>query len=179
MILGGVTPTTCSTESTYETPSGTANNIVFTFDNPYVCGQFANGDWWVNENSGGHVIITSITPTASGGSNGFEVNPSYTNKQAFESTAEVAYDADTLPSIAIVRRVLGGKDGQPSYTWSASTTVRRWPALDGVNVDAGTYNNTFGDGLWVWKKVHSQALNAWFIGLLRSDLAREKRIFLL
>lgn len=96
---------------TYAAPSGATNNIVFTFDKPYRCDQFANGDWWVSADSGGSVTITAITPTsdAVNGRNGFEVNPSSTTKEAFDkkaydsSTAALKlYDATLLPTLPLV-----------------------------------------------------------------------------
>lgn len=92
---------TC-TSVTYAAPSGAANNIVFTFDKAYTCGQFANGDWWVSEDASGFVTITSMTPAASGGRNGFDVNPSDKTKQRFDSVAGLAtppapYDPTPVP----------------------------------------------------------------------------------
>jgi hypothetical protein len=80
-----VPPGTCLSV-TYAAPSGAANDIVFTFDKAYSCGQFANGDWWVSKDASPAVTITSITPTFAGGKNGYMVNPSNTNQQSYDST---------------------------------------------------------------------------------------------
>lgn len=109
---GAAAPTeqTCASV-TYAAPSGSANNIVFSFDKAYRCGQFANGDWWASADSGGSVTITAITPAsdAVNGRNGFEVNPSLTTKEAFDKkaydSATVAlkiYDATLLPTLPLL-----------------------------------------------------------------------------
>ncbi len=105
---GSATPNTCSTV-TYDAPSGTANNIVFTFDKPYSCGRYANGDWWVAPlTTGGTVTINSITPTqvdrTSGHiMNGAEVNPSSTTKQGFDTDAPYStYDAARTAVLPLV-----------------------------------------------------------------------------
>jgi hypothetical protein len=134
------------TSATYAAPSGAANNIVFTFDKAYTCGQFANGDWWVSTDSSGFVTITSITPTASGGSNGFQVNPSITNKQAFEATAEIPYDASLLPSlplklagvssvvkaVSVPAPVVGGPE--PHLQFAAVLTIVNAPVINSAEV---------------------------------------------
>lgn len=148
VVNGSVTPdtNTCSTV-TYDAPSGAANNIVFTFDKPYVCGQFANGDWWVSEDSGGYVTITSITPTAGAGHNGFEVNPSVTNRQAFESTAEVPYDASLMPSLplqlsgvsSVVKAVSLLTHGRPQLQFAAVLTIVDAPVNNSAEVFRPAY----------------------------------------
>ena len=85
------TPTTCSSVSQW--------GITWTFDSDYPCGQFVNGDYWVTPAaSGGTVAITSITPDAAGGKNGFMVNPSETDSQAFDSGGP-GYDASLMPAL--------------------------------------------------------------------------------
>lgn len=37
-------------------------DITFTFDKPYRCGQYVTGDWWVEASSNNQVTITSIDP---------------------------------------------------------------------------------------------------------------------
>jgi len=74
----------CSTVK-YVAPSSENNNIVFTFDKPYQCGQFANGDWWVSVDSSQHVTIKSISPDSKNNMNGVELNPSLKDKQGFDS----------------------------------------------------------------------------------------------
>lgn len=85
----------------YSAPSGASNNIVFTFDKAYTCGQFANGDWWVSKGSNPFVTITSISPSASGGRNGFEANPSSHTEQAFDDRAAVTYKASLMPNLPL------------------------------------------------------------------------------
>lgn len=86
----------------YTAPSGAANNIMFTFDKPYPRGQFANGDWWVAPlTTGGTVTITSITPAASGGVNGFMVNPTSTASQGWDSRSNTKYNSSLMPSLPL------------------------------------------------------------------------------
>ncbi|TMJ54249.1 MAG: hypothetical protein E6G85_05890 [Alphaproteobacteria bacterium] len=66
---------TCSS-ITYAAPSGPRNNITYVLDKPYVCGQFANGDWFVvPDQAGGAVVVTAITPDYSNLMNGWDTNP--------------------------------------------------------------------------------------------------------
>jgi len=68
----------------YSSPSSDKNNIIFTFDKYYQCGQFANGDWWVTVDSSQQVIIKSISPNSKNMMNGVEKNPSSKYKQGFD-----------------------------------------------------------------------------------------------
>lgn len=72
------------TNVTYTSPSNDKNNITFTFDKSYQCGQFANGDWWVSVGSSKYVKILSITPKAINNINGLEINPSKNRIQGFD-----------------------------------------------------------------------------------------------
>lgn len=107
---GGSAPAVNECSSvTYQAPSGTANNIVFTFDQPYVCGQYANGDWWVAPlTTGGTVTINSITPTLVDRTpghirNGAEVNPSSSTKQGFDTDSPGGtYDATRTAVLPLV-----------------------------------------------------------------------------
>ena len=72
-----------------QTSSITQYGVTWTFDTDYEYGQFANGDYWVVPNTpGGTVTITSITPTPTGGRNGFEINPMPGDKQPYDSRME-------------------------------------------------------------------------------------------
>jgi hypothetical protein len=115
---GAGTPTTC-TSIVYQGPVSynganvatavprVASTITFTLDKAYVCGQFANGDWWVSADSSGRVTITAISPAvttnASGKRvNGFEVNPDTTNSQAFdESILNITFAPGKLPTLPL------------------------------------------------------------------------------
>ncbi len=83
--------------------------ITWTFDKAYSVGQFAGGDYWVV----GPVKITSITPNAASGLNGWQVNPPLTGNrvsgdldcvngdcggQSFDSAGEY-YSASRMPSL--------------------------------------------------------------------------------
>src|SRR5205823_2386421 len=66
---------TCSS-ITYAAPSGPRNNITYVLDKAYVCGQFANGDWFVvPDQAGGAVVVTAIRPDYSDPMNGWDTNP--------------------------------------------------------------------------------------------------------
>lgn len=87
---------------TYSAPSGAANNIVFTFEKQYRCGQFANGDWWVSPDSpGGTVRLTAISPSGVAGKHGFEINPASVSEQAFDTEAEVPFNSDLFPPLPV------------------------------------------------------------------------------
>jgi hypothetical protein len=68
---GALKFTNCNGQVTSAT-SVTQYGVTWDFSAARPVGQFANGDWWVQ----GPVTITSITPNASGGTNGWQVNPS-------------------------------------------------------------------------------------------------------
>ncbi|MEX0887402.1 MAG: chitobiase/beta-hexosaminidase C-terminal domain-containing protein, partial [Phycisphaeraceae bacterium] len=63
----------------------TQYGITFTFDQDYLHGQFANGDYWVAADGATGVTVTSITPDFTGTRNGWMVNPSSPNVQGFAS----------------------------------------------------------------------------------------------
>ena len=85
----------------------TANGITWTFDQEYVTGQFANGDWWVV----GPVVIEEIDPpsTTSGGrtKNGSMINPSPADgtTQGYDSELYTFglnyYDYDPMLNVAV------------------------------------------------------------------------------
>lgn len=133
----------CSTV-TYNAPSGTANNIVFTFDKSNVCGQYANGDWWVApRTTGGTVTITSITPAqttrVSTGHvmNGAEVNPTSTTLQGFDgdlngtasysagqtATFPLVVNTTSVPITSVVKAVSVAAVNRPQIQFAAVLTV--------------------------------------------------------
>jgi hypothetical protein len=137
----GAPAVTCASV-TYAAPSGVANDIVFTFDKPYVCGQFANGDWWVAKDASGFVTITAITPNASAGKNGFEVNPSSPAQQAFDSTASVPFNAALMPALplavtgvsSVVKGVSKPVPSLPQLQFAAVLTVVNAPIANSSEV---------------------------------------------
>ncbi len=68
----------------YPAPSGSKNDIVFSFDKPYHCGRYANGDWWVSADASEVVVIKSVDPVTSVGFSGIEINPSTKTMQGFD-----------------------------------------------------------------------------------------------
>lgn len=98
--LSSANAATCSSV-TYKSGSGAANDIVFTFDKTYTCGQFANGDFWVTASPGTTVTIKSITPAAANGMHGFEVNPSSQTAHGLDFRIP-GYNAALTPSLPLV-----------------------------------------------------------------------------
>ena len=83
--------------------SGTV--IGFELDKDYTCGQYATGDWYVVVDASGFVRLRAITPEASGGRHGFEINPSSAFANALDSrldSGRYAYDPNLMPSIDAV-----------------------------------------------------------------------------
>ncbi|MEP6729173.1 MAG: hypothetical protein ABJE10_00980 [bacterium] len=74
----------------------TQYGITWTFDTPHQVGQFANGDWWVL----GPVTLVSMTPAATGGRNGWDVNPTNYLASPYDSRAN-DYDKKLLPTLPI------------------------------------------------------------------------------
>ncbi len=68
--------------------------ITFTFDQPYTCGRFITGDPWVLEGVSGDVMITGITPSATGSRNGWQVNPLIINRNGLQSLDSRMRDFD-------------------------------------------------------------------------------------
>jgi hypothetical protein len=99
IVLAGATGLSAVTQSsvTYTAPSGSANNITFTFNRAYEVFQYATGDWGVV----GPVTITSMTPAAGGGQHGWMANPSSPVGQAFDNRAG-DYNASLMPSLPYV-----------------------------------------------------------------------------
>lgn len=82
-----------SEERTADSVSYYDDSIVFHFAEPYVVGQFVNGDYWVH-NHGADVVITAIDPTGIGAPGGSErvmhgamVNPSNAGSQGYDTAA--------------------------------------------------------------------------------------------
>ncbi len=82
----------------YAAPSTASNAIEFVFEQDYICGQFANGDWWVTDPAGQAVRIREIYPKAKSGRNGFEINPMHNDKQGFDHRI-AHYDPALVPTL--------------------------------------------------------------------------------
>ena len=104
----------------------TQYGVTWVFDKEYEVGQFASGDYYVV----GPITITSITPSASNGRNGTQLNPYVggstgnpsTPKQPFDSRA-YAYDPTTLfqsgvvmPGTSVVSTI--SKTGSEKTNWA-------------------------------------------------------------
>jgi len=75
------------------------NGVTFSFDRPYDCGQFANGDWWVAPDSpGGAVMLTALSPDFDGESHGWQVNPADPGEQGFDARIN-GYVSSLVPDL--------------------------------------------------------------------------------
>lgn len=73
-------------------------DITFTFDKPYRCGQYANGDWWVvTDPETKSVVIDRISPDFENGRNGWCVNPTNQDKQPYDKRARLPFDSTLVP----------------------------------------------------------------------------------
>jgi hypothetical protein len=61
------------------------HGITWNLDKSYPCGQFANGDYWVE----GPVVIKSIFPIPIDGRNGFDINPASFDVEGFTYDSRV------------------------------------------------------------------------------------------
>jgi len=113
--------------SVHAATSVSQHGITWTFSGDHQVGQFVSGDYWVI----GPVTITSITPSFSGGRNGWEVNPvSNPLQQGFDSRI-MAYNAGLVPSLpysaspgdSIVKTISGPGTGTVQIKTAAVLTV--------------------------------------------------------
>jgi len=81
----------------FSTNNVTQYGITWTFNNIVEAGQFANGDYWVV----GPVILVNITPTPTGGRNGFEINPVPGDQQPYDNRVD-SYTASLQPNLPVV-----------------------------------------------------------------------------
>lgn len=93
-------PGTLTSDSTgpclrYAAPSGPANDITYRFAEAYACGTYATGEFFVVAPAGG-ARITAISPAASGGRHGVDVNPSPDGPQRWDRRLD-----DHQPSLAL------------------------------------------------------------------------------
>jgi len=115
--------------------------ITWTFDKEYLCGEFANGDYWVI----GPVTIMSITPEYDGSIHGWEVNPIFEGPQGFDARAgdfdavlvpKLPYTA--MPNESIVKSIstdLGNQNCRPCLqTASVLTVLSEIPPENGAAV---------------------------------------------
>ena len=81
---------TCTSVSQY--------GITFSFTKAYPCGTFANGDHWVAPNAGETTVtITSMSPAAASGRNGWLVNPTST-QESYDNRLD-DYNAALMPAL--------------------------------------------------------------------------------
>lgn len=134
---------TC-TSIRHPSPSGQKFDIVFNFDKPYVCGQFANGDWWVSTDASGTVTLTAAQPEAGDGMNGLEINPASKSRQGFDKRIS-GYDASLFASlplrlngdVSVVKAASVAADKtkcRPCLQFAAVLTVVKTPVPNSGNV---------------------------------------------
>jgi hypothetical protein len=141
--------TTCSSVSQY--------GITFTFNKAYPCGTFANGDNWVAPNSGDSgVVVSSMNPVASGGRNGWLVNPT-SPQESYDNRLD-DYNAALMPALpytatgdkSIIKTIsytgTCGNDGSTHYpcltTASVLTVLGSVPAGNGNGIFRPPYFGT-------------------------------------
>ncbi|HMJ57042.1 MAG TPA: hypothetical protein VK540_33465 [Polyangiaceae bacterium] len=92
----------------YAAPSGAANDITFRFAEAYGCGAYATGEFFVVAN--GTASITAISPNASGGRHGVDVNPAPGGPQRWDdrlagNAAPIALPYAAPPGSSVVKYV--------------------------------------------------------------------------
>lgn len=134
-------PTECRT-ITYRSPLATENEITFTFDGAYFCGQFANGDWWVSEGRRGYVQIDNISPETIASAHGTEVNPSESDRQGFDDrihgfdkTLAAAFPLKVEGDSSVIKTISSAyredhKPCRPCLDYAAVLTVTSEPVQD-------------------------------------------------
>lgn len=149
-LLAGTLPSVAEadykncTSIKHTAPSSQNFDIVFSFDKPYVCGQFANGDWWISADASGTVTLVAVQPEAGDGMNGLEINPVYKSRQGFDKRIS-GYDASlsaSLPlrltgDVSVVKAASVAADQtkcRPCLQFAAVLTVVKAPLRKSENV---------------------------------------------
>lgn len=121
-------------------PDGQSDSpVVFQFDKPYLCGQYANGDWWAAVDPKTQtVVIREILPAYAEGRHGWCANPTEQNKQPFDDRSRLKFDATLIPALpysaapgtSIVKAVSSPERVRHSYVHTARvlTVVAEAPA---------------------------------------------------
>lgn len=128
----------CTADSDCNTNETCEDSVTFTFDTTYTCGQYANGDWWVEADTNDEVEITDITPPPSsqcstqsdGCRNGWGVNPlpdvnyyndsdstgAYENSLYGEAPPSLPYTADASTEYQSVVKAISSLGNSGSHT---------------------------------------------------------------
>jgi hypothetical protein len=127
----------------YNAKADRAGDIEFFFDKPYLCGKFANGDWWVSADRSKAVTIIDVLPKSGTGFNGLEINPSSKLKQGFDERIHgydpamnaklplhVSGDASLVKAVSVASEK---KKCRPCLQFAAVLTVLRTPIANGDN----------------------------------------------
>ena len=84
---------------TYPT-TNVEQEIMFSFDKPYTCGQYANGEWWVAvDPATKSVVVTGIRPNYADGKNGWCVNPANHVEQPFDFRGGIPFSSNSIPAL--------------------------------------------------------------------------------
>src|SRR4051812_5120643 len=99
----------------YAAPSGPSNDITYRFAEAYACGTYATGEFFVVAKSG-VAQITAISPAASGGRHGVDVNPSPDGPQRWDDrladhAAPIALPYTAAPGSSVVKYVSDNPSG--------------------------------------------------------------------
>jgi hypothetical protein len=124
----------------YNAKSDRARDIEFVFDKAYLCGKFANGDWWVAAGESKAVTIIDVLPKSGTGFNGLEINPSSKLKQGFderiygydsamnaELPLHVSGDASIVKAVSVATEK---NKCRPCLQFAAVLTVLRAPVAE-------------------------------------------------
>jgi hypothetical protein len=103
--------------------------ITWTFDKPYTIGRFVTGDPYVVDTGGG-VIVTSVSPNQATGRNGSQVNPAIGGSQPFDNRSRCNFNAGLRPTYPLTLR--NGSSLVSTVSASAIDTEREW---NGIRTD--------------------------------------------
>ncbi len=109
----------------------TSQNVRFSFDKAYACGQFASGDWWVVPDAAGGVTLTALSPSpySSGCTptqrDGWEVNPGVSSAQALDSRIRgTTYTPSRMPCLPY--RASAGQSLVKTNSWNPTKADCWW-----------------------------------------------------
>src|SRR5688572_13125629 len=116
------TGTTASSITMYSGDSA----ITWTFDKAYTIGRFVTGDPYVVDTGGG-VVVTSVSPNQAAGRNGSQVNPAIGGSQPFDNRSRCNFNAALRPTYPLTLR--NGNSLVSTISVSAIDTEKEWNTI--------------------------------------------------